>query len=111
MSPTLRLPLPCLPDGTVEDMDFLDSAFFRNKSPPQSLPTLEQVRARALAENADVTQPKPVRFENPSLVVKFGPHVTIAEAQCLRAIKEVLGGQVSVPEVFAWRKAEDGIFI
>lgn len=87
-----------MPDGTVDDLDFLDSAFFRNKPPTHSIPTLEQVGARALAENADVTQPKPVRFENPSLVVKFGPHVTIAEAQCLRAIKEVLGGQVSVPE-------------
>lgn len=35
-------------------------------------------------------QPLPVRFEHLNLIVKFGPHVVIAEAQCLWVIKRVL---------------------
>ena len=93
------------------DMDFLDSTFFKDQAASRSLPTPAEVVALSVAANANPTQPPPVRFEHLSLIVKFGPYVSVAEAQCLWAIKKFLGDRVRVPEVYAWRCVDGKVFI
>lgn len=100
---------PPLPDGTKREMDFLDSTFF--KTPGQQLPTPAQVRA--LSKDVSTrAQPTPVISKNPNILVKFGPHVTVEEAQCLWMVRQTFQGAVPVPEVFGWRvDDEDYVFI
>jgi aminoglycoside phosphotransferase (APT) family kinase protein len=52
-----------------------------------------------------------VKFEHLNLIVKFGPHVTTAEAQCLLVIKRVLDDKVPMPEVYGWRVDGRDVFI
>jgi tRNA A-37 threonylcarbamoyl transferase component Bud32 len=61
--------------------------------------------------NQNKPQPPPVRFENLNLLVKFGPHVTVSEAQSLWAIKTVLGDEIPVPELHGWRVDGRDVFI
>ena len=102
MSCNIRVKSSRLPDAKVSEMDFLESSFFRNGGPSRSLPTPAEVRALS-APNRTLPQPTPVRFEELNLLVKFGPHVTPTEAQCLWMIRKELQGQVPVPEVYGWR--------
>ncbi|KAJ5223262.1 hypothetical protein N7468_007804 [Penicillium chermesinum] len=89
-----------LPDGSLREMNFYDSSFF--KDPSKRLPTPSEVKA--LSEDAHTSpHPKPIIFKDSDLFVKFGPCVTTAEAQCLWMIKRVFGDDVPVPEVFGWR--------
>lgn len=88
----------------MREMNFLDSSFF--KEPSKSLPTPAQVRALSKDIHAN-PQPQPVIFEESKVFVKFGPYVTIAEAQCLWMIKRTFGDEIPVPEVFGWRVDEE----
>ncbi|KAJ5698120.1 hypothetical protein N7462_000125 [Penicillium macrosclerotiorum] len=84
-------------------MDFYESSFFQE--PNKCLPTPEQVKA--LSKDIGTTpQPQPVKFKNSGVFVKFGPYVTIAEAQCLWMIKKAFSNQIPVPEIFGWRVDE-----
>lgn len=51
-------------------------------------------------------KPKPVIFEDMNLLVKFGPDITVTEAQNLWMIKRAFRGRVPVPEIFGWRVDE-----
>jgi hypothetical protein len=93
-----------LPDESVREMNFLDSSFF--KEPSKSLPTPAQVRALSTDIHAN-PQPQPVIFEECEVFVKFGPYVTVAEAQCLWMIKRTFGDEIPVPEIFGWRVDEE----
>lgn len=98
-----------LPDGSQPEMNFLESSFFTNNMSNRSFPSPTQVRA--LSEPTRATQPSPVIFEDLNLLVKFGPYVTTNEAQCLWAIRNILGDAVPVPEVYGWRVDGDEVFI
>ncbi|KAH7321971.1 phosphotransferase enzyme family protein [Rhexocercosporidium sp. MPI-PUGE-AT-0058] len=98
-----------LPDHRERMIDFLDSTFFTRYGPNPSLPTPSEVRA--LSDPRQQTQPPPIRFEHLGLLVKFGPHVTTNEAQCLWLIKKELGDDVPVPEVYGWRIDGEEVFI
>lgn len=50
-------------------------------------------------------------FEGLDLLVKFGLEESIAEGQCLYAIRRVFGSAVPVPEVYAWLQDGQEIFI
>ena len=56
-------------------------------------------------------RPLPVRYESLGLIVKFGNHVKVYEAQCLLMIKKLLGDEVPVPEVYGWRIHDNQVFI
>lgn len=100
---------PPFPDGTKREMDFLDSTFF--KTPGQHLPTPAQVRALS-TDVSTRAQPTPVIFRNLNLLIKFGPHVTVEEAQCLWMVRQAFQGSVPVPQLFGWRvDDEEYVFI
>lgn len=77
-------------------------------SPNATLPTPSEVVAQR-----DIQHPRyqgtdvhpPVVFEDLGLLVKYGedPHVTIAEGQCLWALRQSLP-RVPVPEIYGWAK-------
>ncbi|TVY37828.1 hypothetical protein LSUB1_G004694 [Lachnellula subtilissima] len=83
-------------------MDFLESSFYKDHESGRCLPSPVEVRASA-GPNQSLPQPPPVKFEHLNLIVKYGPHVTVAEAQCLWMVKRLVGEQVPVPEVYGWR--------
>ncbi|KAI9676672.1 MAG: hypothetical protein M1829_002990 [Trizodia sp. TS-e1964] len=64
-------------------------------NPGSSLPSPADVRARQLPDSS-----APVRFEALNLLVKYGKDITIAEGQCLWALRRLLPGKLPVPEVF-----------
>jgi hypothetical protein len=88
-------------------MDFLDSSFFKSN---QCLPTPTEVRALSTASKLH-THPPPVIFEHLNLLVKFGPRVTIAEAQTLWIVRKTLLNEVPVPEVYGCRVGGRNVFI
>ena len=99
-----------LPDASRPSTDFHDAAFFRENGSNQQLPRPEEVR-RLSGANSLHPQPTPVVFEELNLIVKYGPHVKIAEAQCLWIIRRVLGNAVPVPEVYGWHVDGRDVFI
>ena len=56
---------------------------------------------------------QPALFEELGLIVKYGegPKVTVAEGQCLWAVRRLLHGAVPVPEVFGWDTDNGQVFI
>ena len=106
MSANPRIYATGLPDSNMSEMDFLESSFFKDN---QCLPTPAEVRS--LWDHEMPNQPLPVRFEHLNLIVKFGPRVDVAKAQCLWVIKRVLGDKVPVPEVYGWRVDGRDVFI
>ncbi|OCH95598.1 kinase-like protein [Obba rivulosa] len=50
-------------------------------------------------------------FPSLNLLVKFGPNLNIAEEQCLRAVRGLLGDTMPVPEVYGWRQDGNKLFI
>jgi hypothetical protein len=99
-----------MPVTPLSQMEFLDSSFFQFHGPNQRLPAPEEVRALS-GTGLMNPRPLPVRFESLGLIVKFGSHVTIYEAQCLRIIKRVFNDEIPVPEVYGWRVHNDQVFI
>jgi len=102
MSSNLQTHSSRLPDATKPEMDFLESSFFKDNGPNQALPTPAEVRALSSAHKTH-PQPTPMKFEELNLIVKFGPHVNVVEAQCLWIIRKILHDEVPVPEVYGWR--------
>ncbi|PGH26514.1 hypothetical protein AJ80_01828 [Polytolypa hystricis UAMH7299] len=74
------------------------------------LPTPAEVAARS-KQFGNHPRPRPVRFDDLNLVVKFGPLVRVEEAICLRMIGAALSGKVPVPEVYGWRVDGRYVFI
>jgi hypothetical protein len=99
-----------LPDATKQEMDFLESSFFKINGLNRRLPTPAEVRALSPTHTIS-SQPPPVKFEHLNLIVKFGPHVSVVEAQCLWLIRKVLRHEVPVPEVYGWRVDGRHVFI
>jgi hypothetical protein len=89
------------------EMDFLESSFFQSKQSSQRFPTPAEVRALSRIEKF---RPLPVIMEHLNLLVKFGPQITVAEAQCLWLIRRILGDKVPVPEVYGWRVDGNEVF-
>jgi hypothetical protein len=99
-----------LPAGDTTFIEFRDTAFFKNHGSTRMLPTPEEVRTKANGHWRG-GKPAPVVFRDLGLLVKFGPLVTTAEAQCLWLINKHLKDQVHVPEVYGWKIESDGVFI
>jgi hypothetical protein len=99
-----------LPVTALSQVEFLDSSFFQLHGPNQPLPTPAEVKALSGA-GLMRSRPPPVRFESLGLIVKFGYHVTIYEAQCLQVIKRVFNDEIPVPEVYGWRVHDNQVFI
>lgn len=95
-----------LPSGSSEV--FLTSSFFSRNGTTASLPPPSDVLARG-SFNEHHVHFDPVIYDDLGLVVKLGkaPRVTIAEGQCLWALRRVLQ-RVPVPEIFGWMQ-QDGI--
>jgi len=91
-----------------KDIFFKDSSFSQYGA--QALPSPAEVRAQS-KELGKSPAPPPVRFQSQKLLVKYGRQITIAEGQCLWAIKRVLGTEVPVPEVYGWRQDGNEVFI
>lgn len=95
-----------------ESIVFKDSSFFTQQA---ALPSPAEVRAAAAAKltntgNRDPRRPYPVQFPSQNLLVKYGRGVTIAEGQCLWAIRRLLSA-VPVPEVYGWCRDGNEVFI
>jgi hypothetical protein len=93
-----------------DNVVFAESSYFLRFEQAATLPSPEDVRTRSREANPGldrVSRPPPAIYPERSLVVKFGSEVTIAEGQCLVAIRKLLSPRVPVPEVFGWRR--DGI--
>lgn len=101
----IRLSVDMLPSN--ESGFFRDSSFSRNGQ--NRLPTPAQVRENQISQYYGA--PPPVRFPSLNLLVKYGSHITIAEGQCLWAIRHLLSGAITVPEVYGWCKDQDEVFI
>jgi hypothetical protein len=91
-----------LPSG--QNVVFKDSSFFTRPDAPSALPSPAQVRAAALPGRGG--RPLPVAFPTLNLLVKYGPEITIAEGQCLWAIRHLLHDLVPAPEVYGWCEDE-----
>lgn len=97
------------------DFIFQDSSFFVNYGAHAKLPIPEIVRKEARKQKNLPGQwahkPWAVPFFSIKLLVKYGPSFSIAEGQCLRAIRTTLGEQVPVPEVYGWCQDSGEVFI
>jgi hypothetical protein len=91
-----------LPDSSQPRMDFVDSTWFRTYGRTREFPTPEHVRTCSLPP----LRPRVVKFEDLSLVVKFGRDVSTLEAINAWAIRCVFQDLVPVPEVYGWRVVE-----
>jgi hypothetical protein len=96
------------------NITFHDSSFFRNHGKSRTLPSPEKVREIAKATNKNAwlrSRPPPVICEDLGLLVKYGEEITIAEGQCLLALRQLLPDTVPVPEVYGWREDDGQVFI
>lgn len=108
------IPTRTLPHG--ETIIFNTSAFFtRNKNTP--LPAPSEVLSQAASGSVAVdtvhgSQGQPAIFHELALIVKYGqaPRVTIAEGQCLWALRRYLP-QVPVPEIYGWITEGEHVFL
>jgi len=104
------LTLPKLPVG--ESIIFNDSRFFTWHN---ALPSPSEVRMAANPHNLphlqDPNKASIVHFPSLQLTVKYSRYTTMAEGQCLWAIRQVLHDAVPVPEVYGWRLDGKSMFI
>ncbi|KAH7092035.1 phosphotransferase enzyme family protein [Paraphoma chrysanthemicola] len=101
-----QISLAELPDSSQPHIDFLDSTWFKTHGRTQQFPAPEHLRTLFKPHQL----PKPVRFEDLGLIVKFGRHVSTTEAINLWAIRRVFRDIIPVPEVYGWRVFErDGM--
>lgn len=80
-----------------KNIEFKQSSFFSRYS---ALPSPADVRAAA--GRAHRHQRDPTFFPHIGLLVKWGCSNSIAEGQCLWALRHILPGMVPVPEVYGW---------
>lgn len=102
---------PILP--ATPNITFPESSFFHRSS---QLPLPDEVRTRArlisdFGKLSGGTRPPPVQVRSLGLLVKYGSEVTIAEGQCLFALRQLFRGAVPVPEVYGWCKDGQEVFI
>ncbi|KAF1979164.1 phosphotransferase family protein [Bimuria novae-zelandiae CBS 107.79] len=83
-------------------MDFLDTTWFKTHGRIRQFPKPGHLRSLFKPHQL----PRPVRFEDLGLIVKFGSHVSIMEAVNLWAIRRVFQDVIPVPEVYGWRVLE-----
>ena len=99
-----------LPSG--DKATFNNSAFFLRHT---SLPSPAEVRTAAAEQHPShsgiVGRPFPVVFPLFGLLVKYGSEITIAEGQCLWAIRRLLDDSVPVPEIYGWDTDGDQVFL
>jgi hypothetical protein len=93
-----------LPSGP--SVVFKDSTYFLRNGHENSLPSPAEVRAYQHPGKHG-----PVQFESLHLLVKYGKEITIAEGQCLSALRRFLPSQVPVPEVYGWFDDNGEVFI
>lgn len=112
----IRLTPEMLPIG--DSVIFHDSTFFSRFPDRGTLPLPHDVRAEHLRtpglKKYETRNPPLVRYTQLNLVVKFGSEVTIAEGQCLWALRKLLSNGpycVPVPEIYGWRTDGDQVFI
>ncbi|OAL69831.1 hypothetical protein A7D00_5870 [Trichophyton violaceum] len=103
-----KLLLSQLPSDEMNTVDFRGSSFFKTN---ENLPTPDEVMAMSNYPHKTFYDPPPVIFDHLGLLVKFGKRITIAEAQCMWAMKELFGDKVPVPELFGWRVRNGIVFI
>ena len=79
-----------------------------------ALPSPFEVREQARVQDTDVAKdsfrPDRVKFPERGLLVKRGSDVTIAEGQCLWALKRLLP-EVPVPEIYGWATEGDYVLL
>ena len=95
-----RISQSWLPNNLKDEMDFVDSSFF--KTAGRKLPYPQQLGASR--EGITI-------ISEMQLVIKFGPRVTIDEAVTMWVVRKYLGQQVPVPELFGWRVYQKTVFI
>jgi len=88
-----------------------ESSFF-SQHPHRRLPPPEEVR-HVNAGQPDALDDRPpfVIYDRLGLIVKYGRGVSVLEARTQIMMRERLGDQVPVPEVFAWGHNGDEMFI
>lgn len=94
-----QISLAELPDGSQPHMDFLDTAWFTTHGRTRQFPAPEELRSLFKPHQL----PRPVKFEDLGLIVKFGSHISTIEAINLWAIRRVFQDALPVPEVYGWR--------
>ncbi|OBT60829.1 hypothetical protein VE03_09918 [Pseudogymnoascus sp. 23342-1-I1] len=93
-----------LPSGS--SVVFNESTYFLRHSPETALPLPTEVRAHQRPG-----QYGPIQFESLNLLVKYGKEITIAEGQCLWALRRFLPSQVPVPEIYGWCEDNGEVFV
>ncbi|KAF4437113.1 phosphotransferase family protein [Fusarium austroafricanum] len=112
--PYPQISLEQLPQGS--SVTFNDSSFFNRGPDTPTLPTPAEVLARGGLEPHPKVEGmmirRPAVFKDLGLLVKFGeaPRVTIAEGQCLWAVRHLLP-EVPVPEIYGWTQENDYTFL
>lgn len=91
---------------SAANTSFKDTSFFIQNA---SLPSPDKVRLAA-GSRSDPDGPDPVAFPSLNLIVKYGASITIAEGQCLWAIRHLLP-TVPVPEVYGWCRDRNETFL
>ncbi|KAH8663425.1 kinase-like domain-containing protein [Tricladium varicosporioides] len=99
-----QISIGVLPSGS--SVLFKDSTYFLRNRPGSSLPSPSEVRAHQRPG-----QYGPVQFESLGLLVKYGKEITIAEGQCLWALRRFLPSEVPAPEVYGWCEDNSEVFI
>jgi len=98
-----------------DDVVFPGSAFFRDHGAHAELPTPAMVREESIRpknlSGCWAHKPWAVPFFSMKLLVKYGSSLSIAEGQCLWAIRKALGQDIPVPEVYGWRRDGNEVFI
>jgi hypothetical protein len=109
----ITINLASLPNS--ENVIFSNSSFFEDRGANVELPTPAMVREEAAKPRNLPGRGGQKRWAVPffsmKLLVKYGPSLSIAEGQCLWAIRKSLGQQVPVPEVYGWRRDGKEVFI
>lgn len=98
-APVPQIPLAHLPDCALAQVDFLDSSWFRHHRHSRAFPSPDHVRSLAIPARSRHL----VKFEELDLIVKFGPHISTAEAVNLWVVRKAFHNHVPVPEVYGWR--------
>jgi tRNA A-37 threonylcarbamoyl transferase component Bud32 len=94
-----------------ESIIFRDSSFFTQLHAPSALPSPAEVRMSENICHHDQNHARLIRFPSLGLIVKYGRTITIAEGQCLWAIRRLLFDVVPVPELYGWCRDGNEVFI
>ncbi|EUC40612.1 hypothetical protein COCMIDRAFT_41082 [Bipolaris oryzae ATCC 44560] len=97
-----KISLAELPDCSQLQMDFPDTAWFKTHGQTQQFPTHEHL----LSLVPNDSHSNIVKFEDLSLAVKFGRHVTTTEAINIWVVRRMFQEAVPVPELYGWRVLE-----